>query len=94
MRSLMSTLASTAMPIVSARPAMPGSVIVAAERREDRHLQEQVEEHGDVGDDAGLAVVEDHEDEHEAGAGEHALDALLDGVLAERRADERLVRRA
>jgi hypothetical protein len=29
MRSLMRTFASTAMPIVSASPAMPGSVIVA-----------------------------------------------------------------
>ena len=48
----MSTFASTLMPIVSARPAMPGSVIVALKRRENGELQHQVEDHGDVGHDA------------------------------------------
>ena len=81
MRSLMSTLASTAIPIVSARPAMPGSVSVPLNDARIASWMSRLKSTARVGDDAGLAVVEEHEEEHEAGAAERADGALLDRVL-------------
>ena len=61
----MSTFASTAMPIVSTMPAMPGSVSVAPKAAEERQQEEHVQHQRDVGEHARAAVVEDHEEDHE-----------------------------
>ena len=75
-------------------PATPGSVSVALEQGHQREQEQQVHEHRQVRDDAGHLVIEEHEanDQHDADHGAHA--ALLDGVLAQRRADQLLVRGA
>ena len=50
MRSKISTLASTAIPIVSTMPAMPGMVRVAPSMAQDRHDQHQIQQQHQIGD--------------------------------------------
>ena len=63
-RSKISTLTSTAMPIVRARPARPGRVKLAWKKRHRGDQQEHVQHQGDDGHHAGEPVVDDHEDRH------------------------------
>ena len=87
MRSKTSTLASTAMPIVSASPASPGSEKVAWMKAIDPIKQDHVHEQGDDRDDAGEPVVDDHEDRHDQHRDPDGEDALGDRVFAQGRAD-------
>ncbi len=60
----MSTLASTAIPIMSTSPARPGNVKVAEMIDHERDRHEQVGEQCDAGDKASEAIVDQHEAKH------------------------------
>ena len=62
-RSKMSTLASTAMPIESTKPAMPGHGQGHRDEPEDGEHDERVVDEREAGDEPGQAVVDEHEEE-------------------------------
>ena len=86
-RSKTSTLASTAIPIVSARPARPGSEKVDLDERHRADQEDHVQHQRDHGDEPGEAVVDDHEDRHDQHRDPDREDALGDRVFAQGRAD-------
>ena len=92
-RSKTSTLASTAMPIVSARPARPGQREGRLHEGHRADQQDHVQDQGDDRDDAGEPVVDDHEDRHDEHRDPDGADALGDRVLAEGRPDLLLLQR-
>ena len=74
------------MPSISTSPARPGSVKVACDDHHEADRQQQVGQQGDAGDQAGKAVVDEHEDQHGARRRSEDRDsARLDGVGAEGR---------
>ena len=93
-RSKISTLASTDMPIVSTRPARPGSVNAALIRTISASTKQQVEGERDAGHEAGEAVVDDHEDDDRDAATQRiACLPCFDRLGAERGADDFLADR-
>ena len=91
MRSLIRTLASTAMPSVSTSPAMPGSVTVASKRGQCRENEEDVQQQRAIREESSAAVVDEHEQDHERAADGERHHALLNRVASERRADRALL---
>ena len=83
----MMMLASTAMPTVSTRPAIPGSVSDASNAGQDRDHVEHVQDHRDVRDEPGQPVVDQHEQDDGRRADVHRELGLLDRVAPHRRAD-------
>ena len=72
MRSKISTFASTAMPILRMKPAMPGVVSVTYGKRPGipnlkyRQCDQDISEQGQVGDHAGETIEQSHEEQHNA----------------------------
>ena len=58
-----------------------------AEHGQPGKEQEDVQHHGDVGDEPGEPVINDHEDHHHDGAEEAGRQPLVDGILAKAGAD-------
>ena len=58
MRSKISTLASTAMPVVSTMPAIPGSVSARLQHGQQRDDEHQVGQQGEIRDEAEGPVVD------------------------------------
>ena len=61
----MITLASTAIPMVSTSPAIPGRVSVASKPDRIASDEEEVEQQAQVADDPRAAVVVEHEQDHQ-----------------------------
>ena len=76
------------MPSISTSPARPGRVKVACDADHEADREQQVGQQGHAGDQAGEAVVDDHEDQHgHRRAQKMAVHAGLDGVQAQGRPD-------
>ena len=87
MRSNTSTLASTAMPIVSARPASPDSENVAWIKAIEPDQQDHVHDQRDDRDGAREPVIDHHEEGHDQQRHADGEDPLGDGVVTQRRSD-------
>ena len=66
------------MPTVSTMPAMPGSVSVALEERQDAEDHADVDRDRDVGEQPEQAVGREHEHDHQDRAGDRGVHAGLD----------------
>jgi hypothetical protein len=91
MRSLISTLASTARPMPSTMPAMPGSVRVAPSALMPAKGEDHIERQGDVGHQSPAAVQHEHEQEHQHEGRNAGVDTLLDDIAAQVGADAALL---
>ena len=92
-RSKTSTLASTAMPIVSARPGQAGQRERRLHERHRADQQDHVQHQRDDRDEPREPVVDEHEDRHDEHRDLDREDALGDRVLAQGRADLLLLER-
>ena len=86
-RSKISTLASTAIPIESTKPAMPGSVSTACAADSSAEQRQHVDDQRDVGEQPRQPVHHRHEDQHEAQADHRGVERLLQVFGTEDRAD-------
>ena len=85
--------ASTAMPTVSTTAAMPGRVSAAPTSDNNAVSSTTLADEHDIGDQAEHLVVDRHEHEGRQHAEHHRMDALVDVVLAQARADGPLLDR-
>ena len=80
MRSKISTLESTPIPMVRMTPAMPGSVSVAPVEAHEAQQDHQVQDQRQVRVDARAAVVDQHEDHDRQHAGDRRDHALVNAL--------------
>ena len=87
MRSKIKTLASTAIPIDSTKPAMPGSVSATPKSATYAKHQEAVHDERDVSEETRHAVNGEHEEKHDGESDERGDHRFIQIDRAKRRAD-------
>ena len=87
MRSKISTLASTAMPMDSTNPASPGSVSTASKPASIRQREQHVEKQSRHRERAREPVVADDEHDEQNDGDDSGASSPVDRILAEAGAD-------